>query len=291
MYGVASMTAPLRRVALRRPGPAFLGADPAAWHYGPSFEPGRAAAEHAAFAGLLADSGVEILWMEGDDRGIADSVFTYDASLMTPGGTILLAPGKPLRAGEQELHRAFYAARDIPVIGELTGEARAEGGDTLWLDEGTLAVGRGFRTNQAGIEQLTALLAPLGVSVPAFDLPVHRGPEACLHLMSLVSPVDRKRALACTRLLPVGLWELMRTLGYELIEAPDAEFEASETLSVNILALAPGRCIAVAGFHETRGALEAAGIEVSDFEGTALCLGCEGGPTCLTRPILRREGA
>lgn len=283
------MTAPLRRVALRRPGPAFLGADPAAWHYGPRFDPGRAAAEHAAFAGLLAGGGIEVLWMEGDDRGIADSVFTYDASLMTPGGAVLLAPGKPLRAGEQELHRAFYAAQDIPVIGELTGDARAEGGDTLWLDERTLAVGRGFRTNQAGIEQLALLLAPAGVTVRAFDLPVHRGPAACLHLMSLVSPVDRRRALAFTRLLPVGLWELMCSLDFELIEAPRSEFEASGSLSVNVLAVAPGHCIMVAGFPETRGALEAAGIEVRVFEGAALCLGCEGGPTCLTRPILRSD--
>lgn len=289
MYGVASMTAPLRRVALRRPGPALLGADPAAWHYGPRFDPGRAAAEHAAFAKLLAESGVELLWMEGEDRGIADSVFTYDASLMTPAGAILLSPGKPLRSGEQELHRAFYAAQGIPLIGELTGDARAEGGDTLWLDARTLAVGRGFRTNQAGIEQLAALLAPAGVTVHAFDLPVHRGAAACLHLMSLISLVDQRRALACVRLLPVGLWELLRRLDYELIEAPHAEFEASATLSVNVLAVAPGRCVMVEGFPETRGRLEAAGIEVRVFEGTALCLACEGGPTCLTRPILRRD--
>ena len=154
MFGVSSMTARLRRVALRGPGPAMLRADAAAWHYGAQFDRDQVAADHAAFAKVLETTGAEILWMNGEDRGIADSVFTYDASLMTPEGAILMSPGKPQRAGEQELHRAFYQAQGIPVIGEIGGEGRAEGGDTLWLDETNLAVGRGFRTNSAGIAQL-----------------------------------------------------------------------------------------------------------------------------------------
>lgn len=287
MYGVSSMTAPLRRVALRRPGPAMLDADAALWHYGPSFDRDKVAANHAAFAAALKGAGAEVLWMDGDERGIADSVFTYDASLMTPEGAILMSPGKPLRAGEQELHRDFYAAHDIPVVGEILGEGRAEAGDTLWIDARTLAVGRGFRTNRAGIAQLAEILRPMDVSLHPFDLPVYRGAAACLHLMSLVSPVDSRAALVCAPLLPVGLWELLRDKGFALIETPTDEFEASETLSTNILATAPGQCIMIDGFPKTRAALEAAGIAVRVFDGAALCIGCEGGPTCMTRPILR----
>jgi N-dimethylarginine dimethylaminohydrolase len=287
MYGVSSMTAPLRRVALRRPGPALLNADAAVWHYGPSFDPSRIGAEHLSFTKLLQEGGVEIAWMDGDDHGIADAVFVYDASLMTPIGAILMSPGKRQRAGEQELHRAFYAAQNIPVIDEITGEGRAEAGDTLWLNEHTLAIGRGLRTNRAGIEQVKASLASIDVTVHEFDLPVYRGAAACLHLMSLVSIVDTKTALVCAPLLPVGLWELMRDLGFDLIEAPYSEFEESDTLSNNILSISPRQCIMIDGFPKTRSALEMGNISVQVFNGDALCIGCEGGPTCLTRPLLR----
>lgn len=286
-FGVSSMTGPLRRVAMRRPSDSLLNADPSEWHYGPGFDSDRIEAEHASLAGLLQEAGVEVQWMEGADQGIADAVFTYDASLVTPAGAILMAPGKRMRAGEQELHRAFYTDRQIPILGEITGEGSAEAGDTLWLDPRTLAAGRGFRTNRRGIDQLKSLLAPQGISVVEFDLPVYHGAEACLHLMSLASLVDTRTALVCKPLLPVGLWELMTGMGFSLLEAPCTEFEESGTLSANVLAVSPGHCIMIDGFSETRAVLEAAGVSVQVFCGEALCIGCEGGPTCLTRPLLR----
>ncbi len=290
-YGVSSMTATLRKVALRKPGESMHAAQAHEWHYGPTFDRHKVAAEHAAFAGLLENGGVEILWLEGDDRGNADSVFTYDASLMTPEGAILMKPGKPLRTGEQELHREFYLAHDIPVIGEISAQGSAEAGDTFWLDDRTLAVGRGFRTNQAGIDQLESLLAPMGIDVRAFDLPVFHGAAACLHLMSLVSLVDTDKALVSLPLLPVSLYQLMRHLGYELIDVCADEFDRSATLCANILAIAPGRCIMIDGFPRTRELLEKAGVRVAVFPGNALCIGCEGGPTCMSRPILRQAGS
>ena len=287
-YGVASMTAPLRRVALRKPGVAMQQADAATWHYGPSFDKDRVEVEHAALTDLLQAKGIEVLWMN-EASGIADAVFTYDASLMTPGGAILMKPGKPLRAGEQELHRNFYAQQGIPIVGEISGDGHAEAGDTLWLDEKTLAVGRGFRTNQAGIEQITAQLAEFSIDVRAFDLPVYHGVSACLHLMSLVSLVDTRVAAICKPLLPVGLYQLMQHVGFELIELPYEEYEKSGTLSGNILALAPGKCVMIDGFEQTRKLLEEAGINVQVFPGDALCIGCEGGPTCMSRPIYRSQ--
>lgn len=288
MYGVSSMTAPLRRVALRAPGASMMGADAEKWHYGPSFDAGRVARNHSDFAGILERNGIEILWMTGDDAGNADAVFTYDASLVTPAGAILMNPGKTLRQGEQALHRQFYENQTIPIVGEIGGTGRAEAGDTLWLDERTLAVGRGFRTNQAGIDQLTALLAPLGVTVAAYDMPIYGGASACLHLMSLVSLVDERVALICEPLFPVALWQRMQAMNYRFINAPFEEFERSGTLSLNILATGPGRCVMINGYPGTRAALEAHGIKVELFDGEALCVGCEGGPTCMTRPILRR---
>jgi len=287
MYGVSSMTANLHRVALRKPGSAMVEADASVWHYGPGFDRRKVEDQHAAFSQLVRDHGTEILWMDEENTEIADAVFTYDASLMTPQGAILMNPGKPLRKGEQELHRAFYRAQGIPLVGEIVGEASCEAGDTLWLDDQVLAVGRGFRTSQAGIDQLASILAAQGITVRAYDLPVYRGATACLHLMSLVSLVDRRTALIHETLFPVGLYQLMQTLGYRLITIPADEYEASGTLCGNILALAPGECVMIDGFPETREALESAGIRVQVFQGEALCIGCEGGPTCLSRPILR----
>jgi dimethylargininase len=286
MFGLSSMTAPLRRVAMRAPS-AMAMADAARWHYGPTFDPTRVGGEHAAFADLVARSGAEIMWMDDDDRGIADSVFTYDASLMTPKGAVLMSPGKPLRQGEQELHRAFYESNQIAIVGEISGEGRCEGGDTLWLDDQSLAVGRGVRTNQAGIEQLTALLAPMNVSVHAYDLPLHKGPDACLHLMSLISPVDTRTAVIFAPMFPVAFWQLLNDLGYTLLEAPADDFNKSDGLSLNILATSPGECIMIDGYTETRRMMESAGINVSVFRGDSLCIGGEGGPTCMTRPVLR----
>lgn len=287
-YGLDSMTAPLRRVALRRPL-AMREADPALWHYGPTFDGRRVAEEHAAFAELVAGSGAEILWMDDHDRGIADAVFTYDASIMTPAGAVLMSPGKALRREEVALHRAFHEAHQIPIAGEITGNGRCEGGDTLWLDDGSLAVGRGFRTNQDGIDQLRRILEPSGVEVHAFDLPLHKGADACLHLMSLISPVDTRTALVHAPLFPTAFWQLLEALDYALLEAPPEDFVASDGLNLNVLATAPGHTIMIDGFAATRRVLEHAGVEVQVFDGRSLCMGGEGGPTCLTRPVLRAD--
>lgn len=287
-YGVNSMTATLQRVGLHKPGPSLLTANASEWHYGPSFDPGKVAEQHAAFAELVARGGADILWLDENDNGNADAIFTYDASLMTASGAILMNPGKNKRKGEQFYHRDFYQSQNIPVIGEISGEATMEGGDTSWLDEKTLAVGRGFRTNQAGIDQLAEILAHQDVAVVAFDLPVYYGAAACMHLMSLLSFVDSNIAAVMMPLLPVGLYKALDQRGIRMIELPVEEYEASLTLSGNILATAPGQCIMIDGFPETRAALEAAAIEVAVFDGDALCMGCEGGPTCMSRPILRR---
>ena len=287
-FGVGSMTAPLKRVALRKPSPALLNADPAQWHYGPLFERDQLAKNHQDFTSLLTKNDIDISFIEGDDQGIADSVFTYDASLMTPQGAILMSPGKLLRRGEQELHRQFYHEHGIPIVGEISGAATAEAGDTLWIDPKNIVIGRGFRTNSEGVRQLSNILNDIGVTCHAFDLPVFQGREACLHLMSLISFVDTHIALICKPLLPVALYQLLKERNIELLEAPYDEFIATGTLSTNILAIAPGRCVMLDGIPKTRAVLEKAGIDVQTFQGNALCIACESGPTCLTRPILRQ---
>ena len=287
-FGVSSMVAPLRRVAMRRPGRATLEADPARWHYAGPIEPDRLLRQYDAFAACVAASGAGIEWIDdGADDGLADAMFPFDPSFMTPGGPILLRPGKTLRQPEVASHEALYRRLDVPVMGAIEAPGTAEGGDLMWIDDATLAVGRGFRTNQAGIDQLRDFLAPLGIDILAFDLPVWQGSAACLHLLSLVSPLDWDVALIYPRLFPVALFELMRARGIQLLEAGDEEFRASGGLNLNVLTTAPRRCIALDGFPETVRLMREAGCDVTCFDGDALCIPCEGGPTCLTLPILR----
>ncbi len=289
-YGAASMVAPLHRVIMRRPGPELFGADPTTWHYAAPLDAERVRRQHAQLADLVTEAGAEIVWMEDCWDGqtpLADAIFTFDASLVTARGAILLNPGKTLRASEAQLHRAVYERAGVPVVGEITSPGTVEGGDCLWLDETTLCVGVGFRTNTLGVDQLRAILAPTGVTVEAFDLPTWSGSSACLHLLSLISPLDHDLALVWEELLPVRLFQLLQQRGIDLISPPLGEIQASRGLVLNVLATAPRKVIAIDGFTQTRTRLETAGCEVSLFEADALCLPCEGGPTCLTRPLLR----
>ena len=285
-YGVSSMVAPLKRVALHAPASALQNADAYRWHYGPSFDPKKLSKDYQKFVSHIEQAGVDILWMS-ENTASADAVFTYDASLMTPQGAILMNPGKALRASEPESHRVFYQSMNIPIIGAVTGKATCEAGDTLWLDDQTLLMGRGYRTNDAGIAQIQNMLHQQGIAVLAFDLPCYQGEQACLHLMSLISILAEDLALVHKMLLPVALAELLRTRGFKLLEAPAHEFETSGGLNLNVLTLAPRRVVAIDGCEKTLSLMRNAGCDIDTFNGESLCMPCEGGPTCMTRPILR----
>ena len=285
------MVAPLRRVALRRPGPATFDADPALWHYTRRLDANRLAHQYDLFVSYVRRSCAAIEWIADENDGLADSIFVFDPSFMTPWGAILLRPGKTLRRPEVALHEALYRRLDVPVIGTVVPPGHAEGGDLLWLDEGTLVAGRGFRTNQAGIDQLRDILSPCGVEVHAFDLPVWDGSAACLHLLSLLSPLDRDLVLVYSRLLPVALCRMLQERGVRCLEASEKEFRDSGGLNVNVLALGPRRCLAAGGYPATLRVMKDAGCEVTCFMADALCLPCEGGPTCMVLPIWRSSRA
>ena len=285
-YGVSSMVAKLQRVALHAPGSTLRNADVHQWHYGQSFDPQELDKDYQAFVSHIEKAGVEVLWMPENTES-ADAIFSYDASLMTPQGAILMNPGKALRISESESHRVFYQSMDIPVIGQVTGKAKCEAGDTLWLDDKTLLIGRGYRTNEAGITQLRNLLGDQGVAVLAFDLPCYQGEEACLHLMSLISLLSDDLALVHKTLLPVALAQLLSARGFELLEAPAEEFDTSGGLNLNVLTLEPRHVVAINGCDKTLSLMHNAGCKIDTFSGESLCIPCEGGPTCMTRPILR----
>lgn len=282
------MAAPLRRVLMRSARNSMRGADREAWHYGPGFDAEKAAIQHAALADMVAASGARIDWIEDREDGLSDSVFTHDPSLMTDRGALILSMGKALRAAEPGLHEETYGRLGIPILGRVEAPGQVEGGDCVWLDARTLAIGRGVRTNQAGIQQVANMLTPLGIAVYGFDLPLWQGEEACLHLMSVISPLADDLALVHSPLLPAPFYQMLRAHGIRLVEGDAGEFAASNGLSLNVLPTSPRQVIAVAGFPKTEAAMRAAGCSVQTFEADALCIACEGGPTCLTRPILRQ---
>ncbi len=287
-FGVSSMVAPLVSVALRKPGNEMLNANIEKWHYAKELIPAKLQAQYQDFVALIEKSGAEILWLNNNDDGLSDSVFTYDPSLVTPAGAILMNPGKLLRKDEVALHQSFYDECGIDVIGSIHAPGTAEAGDCFWLDDNTLAVGRGYRTNQAGIDQLREMLSSQNIEVVQFDLPVYQGKTACLHLMSVVSLLAEKIALVHAPLMPVALYQLMDEMSFTLLEAPAKEFENSGGLNLNVLATAPMKVIAVDGFPKTHQLMRDAGCDVDVFAGDEICIPCEGGPTCMTRPILRK---
>ncbi|MEM8646093.1 MAG: arginine deiminase family protein [Pseudomonadota bacterium] len=286
-YGAQNMVTALERVMMHRPDEAMANADPAVWNYGGDLNGETLATQHASFAQIVEASGAAVEWLPDGHDGLADAVFTHDPSLVTNEGAILLNMGKPLRKDERLAHAAYYNGAQVPILGEVSAPGTAEAGDCLWLDEATLAVGRGFRTNQAGIDQLTDLLAPLGVSVLAYDLPVYKGAQACLHLMSIISLLAEDLALIYEPLMPASFYQLLQERGVELLSAPAEEFEASHGLNLNVLALSPRHGVMISGFPRTQALMEDAGCRIETFDGAELCIKCEGGPTCLTRPVRR----
>ena len=280
-FGCQSMTAPLRRVLVRAPRPD----DAALWRaYGWRFEPdpGAMAAEHGAFRELLAADGAEVVLGETPHGPDPDAIYTYDPAIVADAGAILLRPGKEGRRGEPDAMAADFVEAGIPIAGRLEAPALAEGGDTLWLDERTLLAGHGYRTNEAGIAALRELLPD--AEVVAFDLPHYHGPGEVMHLMSFLSPLDLDLAVVYPPLLPVRLVELLHSRGIELVEVPDEEFDS---MGSNVLALGPRVALALAGNDETRRRMERAGVDVRVYEGEHISRPGDGGPTCLTRPLLR----
>jgi len=274
-YGGQTMVEPLRRVLVRRPP-----ADTSDWQrYGWRAQPdaARLAAEHEEFSALLEEAGAEVLVAPPTTL---DAIYTFDPAVVSDRGAVLLRPGKPERLDEVDATATELEAAGVPIAARLAAPELAEGGDTAWLDERTFVAGRGYRTNSDGIWALERIL---GVETLVFDLPHFHGPGEVMHLLSLFSPLDRNLVVAYPPLMPVRLVQLFGDRGIEIVEVPDEEFE---TMGANVLALAPRRALMLERNVETRRRLERAGVDVAVYGGEELSKG-DGGPTCLTCPLLR----
>ena len=281
----------LTRVVVKHARDAFRGAAAIAaeWRaHGFTAPPDFATAvrEYDRFLELLSAAGAAVDVLPPAAGAGLDSIYVRDASIVCDRGVILCRMGKPLREGEPAAQEALFRAIGYRILGSIAPPGRLEGGDIVWLDRRTVAVGRGYRTNDAGIAQLRELLGDAVDELIVVHLPHWRGPSDVFHLMSIISPVDRDLAVVYSPLMPVAFRERLLGRGVSLVEVPDEEFAS---MGANVLALAPRRCVMLAGNPVTQSWLERAGADVMLYGGHDISLKGGGGPTCLTRPLRRSD--
>jgi dimethylargininase len=281
MWGTPDMVSKLEHVLVRTPTTVGNFVEDAQWR-----EPDRDALvpEHCEFVDLLSKLGCTVHTAQAVD-GLVDAVYMHDPMIMTPHGAILLQMGKRIRQPEPAQIRKDLEKLNVTILGELTGSAIADGGDKVWLDAKTLLIGHGYRTNGEGISQIRNMLSPFEVEVHAFDLPHFQGPDAVLHLMSVLSPISHTRAVVYEPLAPVRLLEFLKSRNISWLTVNDTEVH---TQGANILAVAPNVVVLAAGNPEIEGKLRESGVVVHIFNGANVAVKGDGGPTCLTAPLSRK---
>ncbi|WP_345344528.1 arginine deiminase family protein [Candidatus Villigracilis affinis] len=288
-FGCQSMYAPIRRMVLKHPREAFISQAnlETQWeklvYFGcPDFE--NSLAEYERFSGILEQFDFEIHYAPKDETTSLDSIYAHDPLVISNRGAILCSMGKEARKPEADAAEKYLQELGVPVIGRIQGSGKLEGGDVLWVDERTLAVGQGFRTNAEGLRQLRELLGDSVDEIYPVQLPYWTGPQDCLHLLSFISIVDKDLAVVHSRLMPVPFREWLLERGFQFVEVPNEEYDS---LGCNVLAVGPRQCVMLNGNPVTQKRLEEAGAQVWTFDGKDISYKGTGGPTCLTRPILR----
>jgi arginine deiminase len=288
-YGGHSEVGAIQKIVLKHPKEAFISNDAISkqWqelNYKGIPDLDKAIEEYENFVKLLQQHIPELYFLPTDKRTGLDSLYVHDPVIMSDQGAILCNMDKEQRRGEPAAMGDFFQQHGIPILGTISGEGRIEGGDVVWLAQRTIAVGRGYRTNDEGIRQLKNLLNGLADEFIVVPLPHWEGPGDVLHLMSFISPIDYDLALVYSRLMPVPFREWLLARRMKLIEVPDEEYP---TMACNVLAVAPRKCIMLKGNPRTKKLLESEDVAVWEYEGEEISRKGEGGPTCLTRPILR----
>ena len=288
-YGCQSMVGKIDTIIIKHPEEAFISQEnldqkwkPFNYVSCPDYE--KSLKEYSRFEEIIQEHVENVHYLPKDDNTGLDSTYAHDTCKITSKGAIMFTVGKELRRGETGATKKFLEGIGVPILGEISGEGTMEGGDVVWLDEKTVAVGRGYRTNYEGIRQFRELTKDVVDEFIVVELPHGDGPDECLHLMSVISMVDHDLAVVYSKLMPVSFRDLLIERGIELIEVDDAEYA---NLGSNVLALAPRVCVMPAGNPKTREKLEKAGAKVYEYEGHDISFKGTGGPTCLTLPVTR----
>ena len=290
-FGCQDMTSTIRKVLIKDPKSAYKNQANIDTQYNelnyfgkPDFE--ISLKDYNSFKSILHNNGIEIHCLPSDNITSLDSIYTHDPCLVSNSGVILCSMGKDLRKKEPEMISNYFESLGIPIIGRISSPGKLEGGDIVWIDNRTVAVGVGYRSNFEGIMQLKQILSDDIDEIIPVHLPHWTGPADCLHLMSNVSPIDENLFLVYSKLLPVSFREYLLSRKIKLIEVPDEEYES---MGCNVLAIAPRKVIMIEGNNITKKILEDEGVEIFTYPGLEISNKGAGGPTCLTRPFLRSE--
>ena len=289
-YGAQDMVSSLKKVLMKKPQNFMSKVNLKKWNYESPLNQKNIEENYNEFYEIIKNSVKEIvdLNIENKNEELCDSIFTHDPSLVINEGAIILNMGKKLRKKETAEHEKLYNSIDIPIVGKIIDEGTVEGGDCLWIKNNTLLVGESLRTNRSGIHQLKKILNYYDVKVFPIALPKQNNANSCFHLMSLVSMLDHDLAIGCLSLFSFDLKKIFNDNNIKLISIPEDEYFKSKTLAVNILTLSPRELVLIKGYPKTAELLFNEGNKINLFNGNELCIKAEGGPTCLTRAILRQ---
>ena len=285
------MVDPIKKILLKHPSNAFINQKNINEQYlelnyiaAPNFN--SAISDYEIFVNLLKSFDIEIHYLPKDKSTSLDSIYTHDPCVVSNKGVVICNMGKKARKPEADSMKKFFHSIEVPILGEIQSPGTLEGGDVVWINENTIAIGEGYRTNKEGIEQLQFLLSDQIESIITVSMPHWNGPDDCLHLMSNLSPIDHDLFLVYSRLLPVSFIKYLLDQNIELIDVPDDEYES---MGCNVLAVAPRKVIMISGNPKTKQLLEDKGVEIHTYDGSEISIKGAGGPTCLTRPFLRRS--
>ena len=288
-YSCHNMVNPIKKIILKHPKDAFKDQDTINKQFSrlnyfeaPNFN--KAISDYDKFVSLLISFDIELHFLPKDNSTSIDSIYTHDPCVVSNNGVILCNMGKKARLAEPNTMEDYFKSIQMPILGRIKAPGTLEGGDVVWIDEKTIAVGEGYRTNKEGIKQLKHLLSDQVENVISVPIPHWSGPEDCLHLMSNISPIDHNIFLVYSRLLPVPFRKYHLDRNIELIDVPDEEYES---MGCNVLAVAPRKVIMINGNLITKQLLEKKDIEVYTYDGAEISIKGAGGPTCLTRPFVR----
>ena len=288
-YGSQNMVSQLRKVLMKKPQIFMSDVDKVKWNYEGPLDQDLIENNYNDLVNIINKSKIEIFYLElhNEDEELCDSIFTHDPSLVINEGAIILNMNKKLRKNEIFSHIKMYESLNIPIVGKILDEGKIEGGDCLWINNETLLVGTGYRTNIEGVKQLNDIAKNYNITVIHTELPKIFNYNSCFHLMSIISMIDHDLAIGYSKFISTELLDILKKYNIEIIKIPDEEYLNSKTLAVNVLALSPRNLIMLKGYDKTAELLTKSGCKLNFFRGDELCIKAEGGPTCLTRPILR----
>ena len=288
-YGLNSNVSTLKTVLLKDPKAAFKSQKTIDLQWQnlnfiekPDYK--KSIIQYGKFVDILNDNHVEVLFIPEDEKTSLDSIYTHDPMFMTPNGAVIGNMGKKQRKPETIMMKSYLDEMGIPIFGEIDNGGTLEGGDAIWINDKTVAVGLTYRTNNEGINQLKKILSTISVELICVDLPHWNGPVDVLHLMSLISPLKEDLFLIYEKLLPVGFLEFLNKIAIKTISIADEDYD---TLGCNVLPLSTTKCLITNGNDRTTKIIEDNGIEVIEFQASEICYKGSGGPTCLTRPLYR----